>query len=580
MEISEDRDSGVPNYIPMYNSEEKVDEINRLLEILSKRKKYSIVVSMLLVFQKFNYQKLLKDFLIQGVKDYIAANPFKVISYNGVPFTVKNCFMGMRVIIGKNRIFQKEMIEGCEYLNVNLVHTCIFLSDEIAKICKGSKNSRPIHSSLLDELDIEEKDLQNLLNKKRGNNDESNDMFNDEMSNMTMDKKLNGENEKNENNAQESVEPPKKKAGIINIGDSDSEKGRKKILGLNNNNLSNSNQNNGEPKEKTKANIMSNKTVFFPKDTGYLKCPLQDYLTVWNFGKSSPVNLYLKDNIQNLFKIRNIFFLMKEVGQKGQNYIESLSKYIPPESNVNTSGDERIKKIIGNLSKINEVYKEYNSKKKKLIQIYQRLKSTVENMKLGGYNPDKNLIEDDSEYLNMIGKKYDELLKEIYPLFNEIYNYDKECPIKSIGVNLFSLSKTLKENELIFRLFTVFSQNLVNLFPHESNNINTLSDLLMSDKLTEKEREEKFYEIAKREKENLLKSAEPIKKMAYDNCGNNTGENNEKAANDSNANDNKNNENNNNNCEIKNNENKNENITRTDENFNKKNKKEVMKENG
>ena len=574
MEISEERDLGVPNYIPMYNSEEKVDEINRLLEILSKRKKYSIVVSMLLVFQKFNYQKLLKDFLIQGVKDYIAANPFKVVSYNGVPFTVKNCFMGMRVIIGKHRIFQKEMIEGCEYLNVNLVYTCIFLSDEIAKICKGSKNSRPIHSSLLDELDIEEKDLQNLLNKKRGNNDESNDMFNDEMSNMTMDKKLNGENEKNENNAQESVEPPKKKAGIINIGDSDSERGGKKILGLNNNNLSNSNQNNGEPKEKTKANIMSNKTVFFPKDTGYLKCPLQDYLTVWNFGKSSPVNLYLKDNIQNLFKIRNIFFLMKEVGQKGQNYIESLSKYIPPESNVNTSGDESIKKIIGNLSKINEVYKEYNSKKKKLIQIYQRLKSTVENMKLGGYNPDKNLIEDDSEYLNMIGKKYDELLKEIYPLFNEIYNYDKECPIKSIGVNLFSLSKTLKENELIFRLFTVFSQNLVNLFPHESNNINTLSDLLMSDKLTEKEREEKFYEIAKREKGNLLKSAEPIKKMAYDNCGNNTG------ANDSNANDNKINENNNNNCEIKNNENKNENITRTDENVNNENKKEVVKENG
>ena len=561
MEISEERDLDVPNYIPMYNSEEKVDEINRLLEILSKRKKYSIVVSMLLVFQKFNYQKLLKDFLIQGVKDYIAANPFKVVSYNGVPFTVKNCFMGMRVIIGKHRIFQKEMIEGCEYLNVNLVYTCIFLSDEIAKICKGSKNSRPIHSSLLDELDIEEKGLQNLLNRKRGNSDESNDMFNDEMSNMTKDKKLNGENE---NNAQESVEPPKKKGGIINIRDSDSEAGRKKKLGLNNNNLPNSTQNNGEPKDKTKTNIMSNKTVFFPKDTGYLKCPLQDYLTVWNFGKSSPVNLYLKDNIQNLFKIRNIFFLMKEVGQKGQNYIESLSKYIPPESNVNTSGDKTVKKINENLSKINEIYKDYNSKKKKLIQIYQRLKSTVENMKLGGYNPDKNLIEDDSEYLNMIGKKYEELLKEIYPLFNEIYNYHKECPIKSIGVNLFNLSKTLKENELIFRLFAVFSQNLVNLFPHESNNINTLSDLLMSDKLTEKEREEKFYEIAKKEKENILKSAEPIKKMAYDNCGNNIRENNEKSANY--ANNNKYNENKNN--------------TSTDENVNNENKKEGVKENG
>ena len=35
--------------------------------------------------------------------------------------------------------------------------------------------------------------------------------------------------------------------------------------------------------------------------------------------------------------------------------------------------------------------------------------------------------------------------------------------------------------------------------------------------LTDKEREEKFYEIACKAKDNLLKSAEPIKKMAYDN---------------------------------------------------------------
>ena len=86
----------------------------------------------------------------------------------------------------------------------------------------------------------------------------------------------------------------------------------------------------------------------------------------------------------------------------------------------------------------------------------------------------------------------------------------------------------------------------------------------MSDKLNEKEREEKFYEIAKREKENLLKSAEPIKKMAYDNCGNITGENKEKEANDSNANSN---------------ENKNGNITKNDENIINENKKEVVKEN-
>ena len=502
MEITSD--SGIPNVIPMYNNEEKVDEINRLLEILSKRKKYSIVVAMLIVFQKFTFQKLLKDFLIQCVKDYIAVNPYKVVSYNGVPFTVKNCFMGMRVIIGKHRIFQKEMIDGCEYLNVNLVHTCIFLSDEIAKICKGSKNSRPIHSSLLDELEIEEKGLKNMLNDKRPR-EESNDFYNDEMSSMT-DKKDGGENENNnikKGNYDDSMEISK---------------GRKNKSG---NSISSSTQNNSEQGQKGKTNIMTNKAIFFPKDTNYLKCPLNDYLTIWNFGKSSPVNLYLKDNIQNIFKIRNIFSLMKEVGQKGQNYIECLSKYIPNQIPIPSQKDEETKKICENLEKINNTYKEYNSKKKKLIQIYQRLKSTVENMKLGGYNPDKNIIEDDSEYLNMIGKRYDELLKDIYPTFKEIDNYNKDCPIRSIGTTLLSLSKNLKENELIFRLFTLFSQNLVNLFPQVSNNINTLSDLLMNDKYSEKEKEEKFYEIASREKDNLIKSSEPIKKMAYEACNNN-----------------------------------------------------------
>ena len=99
-------------------------------------------------------------------------------------------------------------------------------------------------------------------------------------------------------------------------------------------------------------------------------------------------------------------------------------------------------KLMKNQVKKNKTYNDYNTKKKKLIQIYQRLKSIIENMKLGGYNPDKNIIEDDTEYLNVIAKKYDDLLKEIFPLFDEIYNYGKDCPIKHIGTNLFNLSKT------------------------------------------------------------------------------------------------------------------------------------------
>ena len=116
----------IPTIMPMFNSEEKVDELNRLLDILAKRKKYSIIVSMLIVFQKHNYQKLLKDFLTDGVKEIIIKYPLRVVSYHGVPFTVNNFFRGMRVEYSKHKLFQREVIEGNEYVFVNLVYTCIF----------------------------------------------------------------------------------------------------------------------------------------------------------------------------------------------------------------------------------------------------------------------------------------------------------------------------------------------------------------------------------------------------------------------------------------------------------------------
>ena len=203
-------DNSIKTVLPIFNSEEKVDEINRLLDILSKRKRYSILVAMLLVFQKYNFQKLLKEFLVEGVQQIILANPFKVVSFGGVPFTIKNCFMGMRVIIGKHRIFQREIVEGYEYLNVNLVYTCIFLTDEIAKICKGSKNSKPVHSSLLDELDIVENNgnnnVQSALNAGMINNN-SNDLSQSSMNNSSNNNKSNFLNEKRKRSqAQESEE--------------------------------------------------------------------------------------------------------------------------------------------------------------------------------------------------------------------------------------------------------------------------------------------------------------------------------------------------------------------------------------
>ena len=49
--------------------------------------------------------------------------------------SVARDFARVLKVSGNNNGF----IENNEYVYVNVVYTCIFLSDEIAKICKGSK---------------------------------------------------------------------------------------------------------------------------------------------------------------------------------------------------------------------------------------------------------------------------------------------------------------------------------------------------------------------------------------------------------------------------------------------------------
>ena len=582
---------GIKTVLPIFNSEEKVDEINRLLDILSKRKRYSILVTMLLVFQKYNFQKLLKEFLVEGVQQIILANPFKVVSFSGVPFTIKNCFMGMRVIIGKHRIFQKELVDGYEYLNVNLVYTCIFLTDEIAKICKGSKNSKPVHSSLLDELDIVENGNNNsqsglnippslgmastnnvntgsttnstssntnVLNEKRkrsknNSQEEDEDDFNDdpeeeqdndeknseyeESSTQTNKKKNNKKKNKksnnNENKASEkhktksskeeshkNEKAPKPKENAINLEDSEESDGNaKKNHGAKNNSQKKNNKNASNNKKKAKEEKPVNQlfaNIFYPKDVNYFKCSLQDFLTVWNFDKSSPVNVYLKDNYQNISKIKNVFNFMQNIGAKGQNFLEKLIKYIPELNNAASLTEEEKKKIDENedlkeskeildkINSINSVYKEYENKKKKLINIYQRIKSTVENIKIGATSEGKLFLKEDIEYLDMINKRFDQILNEIIPLFNQLCDYHKENMLKNISFSLQNVSRNLKENDLTLKSFSIFIQNLIGLFPHESTSINTVNDLILNESISVKEREEKFREIVTKEKDLIL----------------------------------------------------------------------------
>ena len=145
----------VPLTIPEFNSDDKIEQTNKLINTLAKRKKLSIILAMLLFFQEKNYPKILKDYLIEGVKEYIQFNPGRVISYNGDPFTKDNCIRGMSVVIGKHRVIQRATIDGAEYLHVNLTQATIFLSDEISKICKGPRGNRPIHCALVDEPKFE-----------------------------------------------------------------------------------------------------------------------------------------------------------------------------------------------------------------------------------------------------------------------------------------------------------------------------------------------------------------------------------------------------------------------------------------
>ena len=593
----------IKTVLPIFNSEEKVDEINRLLDILSKRKRYSILVAMLLVFQKYNFQKLLKEFLVEGVQEIILANPFKVVSFGGVPFTIKNCFMGMRVIIGKHRIFQKELLEGYEYLNVNLVYTCIFLTDEIAKICKGSKNHKPVHSSLLDELDIIENNNNNnannttqsgsntaslgsnnvnnytqnhsntssnnnnLLNEKRkrsynnnNNNSEDEEMEEEQeeeeeeeednyskdsgykeknTSNGKKNNKNNKKSNKNNKNSSKNKEmqtkasnneahQKEKKAkpneNLINLCDSEESDEQTKKNNKNNNHTKNKNNNqkknnkNAEKENNPINQLFAN--IFYPKDVNYFKCSIQDFLTVWNFDKSSPVNVYLKDNFQNISKIKNVFDIMQNIGAKGQNFLEKLIKYIPELNNaasipeeekekINENEDlKESKEILDSINSINSIYKEYENKKKKLINIYQRIKSTAENIKVGAISEGKLMMKEDFEYLDMINKRFDQIMGEIIPLFNQLCDYNKECLLKNISTNLQNVSRNLKENDLTLKSFSIFTQNLVQLFPHEPSNINTVNDLLLSESMSVKEREQIFRDIISREKNILLNSIE------------------------------------------------------------------------
>jgi len=564
----------VPLTIQEFNSDDKLEQANKLINILAKRKKLSIIVSMLMVFQEKNFPKMLKDYLIESVKDYIQLNPGRVISYNGEPFTRDNCIRGMSVVIGKHRVIQKEMIDGAEYLRVNLVQASIFLSDEISKICQGPRGNRPIHCSLVDEPKYEFKKGQlgsNLIGEKRKRSNasgeeeddggqkmakaaEANDDYDEVGSNSKLNLDMRDDDEFSIGQEEKILNNNYHRGNIISLGDSDNEgdmnfarpeninnnlsKGDNldNFEGSVNNNLANddnnaniesldkdelnnfgeaptsmSNSNSNLVNEDTKKTKSRNKNSRKDRnrnsiDTYKSKYPFQEIVNVKNFGKSSQLSIFLRENKDSILKYVDLFKTIQNLGKEGQKYCERLEK-LNPQGNQEDSKSQMENNEENNME---EIFKEFEVKKENLIRIYKRIQTTVGSIYALGDNFDSVLVKDDVDYLNINSKIYDDLLEEMFPFFDKINAQTQHFSIAKITKNLQRISDSLKDNDIVFKNFFVFIQSMLNRIPMGAIRGNNLCDILGEEVEDIKERKKQFYDILNKEKDKMINVIEPI----------------------------------------------------------------------
>ena len=163
---------------------------------------------------------------------------------------------------------------------------------------------------------------------------------------------------------------------------------------------------------------------------------------------------------------------------------------------------------------INELYKKYEDKKKNLLYLYQLIQSTVKNIRHSGNEFDKSLIKNDLNYINMNEKKFEEIADEMFPLLTEIYNYFVDnFKIKSTTNNLQNILNDLTKNDMNFKTFLNFTQNLAVLLPASQNkNGKNIFDYFMREDLSEEEREKQFKNTVLQEKNLLLKYITPLRK--------------------------------------------------------------------
>ena len=123
----------------------------------------------------------------------------------------------------------------------------------------------------------------------------------------------------------------------------------------------------------------------------------------------------------------------------------------------------------------------------------------------------------------LAGKKYvhtltrkqaEEIADEMFPLLTEIYNYFVDnFKIKSTTNNLQNILNDLTKNDMNFKTFLNFTQNLAVLLPASQNkNGKNIFDYFMREDLSEEEREKQFKNTVLQEKNLLLKYITPLRK--------------------------------------------------------------------
>ena len=483
MSLEENSNNKVHLILTEYNSEDKINSVNKLLDVLSQRKKIGIIVGVLLIFKKYNYNKILKDFVLKEIQNFIMENPRKLISFNGTPFTVDNCYVGMKAVYGKRRLIEKIMINSAEYLSVNLKHINVYLSEEIGKITKRPKGSIPIHRALVDEdLDKINKNDIIYMGGKRFNE------FNDNNANIQSNNNI--INNLSNDDEDEISETHLLGGNIINLEDSFED-----IQTVND--KKNQNQNNNISNIAMINNISENENIF--SNNNHISnlersnnLNLKEILSIDNISNSSPVNCYLENNKKNILKLYDIFNFLEKSGKKCKSYLENLESIISL-INHKESGEENFKKI----------YDKYENKKDDLIRIYKRLESIA--YLIHGITKNDNInINYDMDYFKKNLENYEKSINEIFPLFEKIIYGTHQFEFIDLINKLKNIYIDLKDNGIEFNEFYDFIQDLVNKIPENIFKEKNLFCDNFSQKMENKDEIQKnFFDALKKEGEYL-----------------------------------------------------------------------------